>query len=437
MVQITGVTKGTPCEKKDIEAGDFLLTINGHIIKDVLDYMYYAAERVVELEIETKDRQNIKNIRIHKGEYEDLGLEFSSFLMDKKQNCSNNCIFCFIDQMPKGMRDTLYFKDDDTRLSFLQGNYVTLTNLSESDVERIIKMKLNVNVSVHTTNPELRCKMMNNRFAGEKLKYLWKMAEAGLKLNCQIVLCPGINDGRELERTLTDLEKIGENITSVSIVPVGVTKFRQGLYPMMTFNESTAGSVIDLVDRFQERFLKSFGSRLVFASDEFYLLAKRAVPEAEFYEDYPQYENGVGLLRSLADEFNSALKYAEDLDHERKVTIATGTAPCKFIEGLAKKAMEKYKNLKIEVVPVLNDFFGHTITVSGLLTAQDIIKQLSGKDLGENLLIAKAMLKADEPIFLDDKSIFDVEKALNTKVTPVANDGYELLDAMLGIEEEI
>ncbi|MCR4795199.1 MULTISPECIES: DUF512 domain-containing protein [Ruminococcus] len=432
MVKINSVMHGSPCDKHGIQSGDNLVRINGHNIKDVLDYMYYAADTDITLEIE---RDNVPlTIHISKDEYDDLGLEFETFLMDNKQSCSNKCVFCFIDQMPPGMRETLYFKDDDARLSFLQGNYVTLTNMKQEDIDRIIEMKLNINVSVHTTNPELRVKMMHNRFAGEKLKFIWQLAQSGIKLNCQIVCCPGLNDGDELRRSLTDLGTLMPNITSMAVVPVGVTKFRQGLYPLVGFDKKGAGETIDIIEEFQQIFLKKFGTRTVFPSDEFYLIAERELPPMEAYEDFSQYENGVGMLRSLIDEFEKALDIAEWEGGERHVSIATGYSAFGTINMLAKKAEEQFPMLKCDVYRIRNDFFGDTITVTGLITAQDLIAQLSGKELGDNLLLSQAMVRRDSDVFLDDLTIDDVEKALNVKIRTTPSDGYELLDAIMGIE---
>jgi putative radical SAM enzyme (TIGR03279 family) len=432
MVKINSVMHGSPCDKHGIQSGDTLVRINGHDIKDVLDYMYYAADTDITLEIVRDDVP--LTIHINKDEYDDLGLEFETFLMDKKQSCSNKCVFCFIDQMPPGMRETLYFKDDDARLSFLQGNYVTLTNMKQEDIDRIIEMKLNINVSVHTTNPELRVKMMHNRFAGEKLKFIWQLAENGIKLNCQIVCCPGLNDGDELRRSLTDLGTLMPNITSMAVVPVGVTKFRQGLYPLVGFDKKGAGETIDIIEEFQQIFLKKFGTRTVFPSDEFYLIAERELPPMEAYEDFSQYENGVGMLRSLIDEFEKALEIAEWEGGERHVSIATGYSAFGTINMLAKMAEESFPMLKCDVYRIRNDFFGDTITVTGLITAQDLIAQLSGKDLGANLLLSQAMVRRDSDVFLDDLTIGDVEKALNVKIRTTPSDGYELLDAIMGIE---
>jgi putative radical SAM enzyme (TIGR03279 family) len=431
MVKINSVMHGSPSDKYGVKKDDILVKINGHGIKDVLDYMYYAADTEVSLEL-LRDNETI-NLEISKDEYDDLGLEFETFLMDSKQSCSNKCVFCFIDQMPPGMRETLYFKDDDARLSFLQGNYVTLTNLHQEDIDRIIEMKLNINVSVHTTNPELRVKMMHNRFAGEKLKYIWQLAESGIKLNCQIVCCPGLNDGDELRRSLTDLGTLMPNITSMAVVPVGLTKFRKGLYPLVGFTKESAAETIDIIEEFQQVFLEKFGTRTVFPSDEFYLIAERELPPMEAYEDFSQYENGVGMLRSLIDEFDKALYMAEWEGGKRHVSIATGYSPFSTISSLAKKAEEKFPDLRCDVYRIRNDFFGETITVTGLITAQDLIAQLRGKDLGDELLISSAMLRRDSDVFLDDFTVPDVEKELNVKLTSTNSDGYELLDAIMGI----
>lgn len=431
MVKINSVMHGSPSDKCGVKKDDILVKINGHGIKDVLDYMYYAADTEVSLEL-LRGNETI-NLDISKDEYDDLGLEFETFLMDSKQSCSNKCVFCFIDQMPPGMRETLYFKDDDARLSFLHGNYVTLTNLHQEDIDRIIEMKLNINVSVHTTNPELRVKMMHNRFAGEKLKYIWQLAESGIKLNCQIVCCPGLNDGDELRRSLTDLGTLMPNITSMAVVPVGLTKFRKGLYPLVGFTKETAGETIDIIEEFQQVFLEKFGTRTVFPSDEFYLIAERELPPMEAYEDFSQYENGVGMLRSLIDEFDKALDMAEWEGGERHVSIATGYSPFSTISSLAKKAENRFSQLKCDVYRIRNDFFGETITVTGLITAQDLIAQLKGKDLGDELLISSAMLRRDSDVFLDDLTVSDVEKELYVKLTSTNSDGYELLDAIMGI----
>ena len=431
MVKINSVMHGSPADLSGVKSGDILVEINGHGIKDVLDYMYYAADTDITVKLERNDKP--LTINISKDEYDDLGLEFETFLMDQKQSCSNKCVFCFIDQMPPGMRETLYFKDDDARLSFLQGNYVTLTNMKQEDIDRIIEMKLNINVSVHTTNPELRVKMMHNRFAGEKLKFIRQLAENGIKLNCQIVCCPGLNDGDELRRSLTDLGELMPNITSMAVVPVGLTKFREGLYPLVSFTKETAGDTIDIIEEFQKKFLKKFGTRTVFPSDEFYLIAERELPQVEVYEDFSQYENGVGMLRSLIDEFEKALDIAEWEGGERCVSIATGYSAFNTIKMLAEMAENRFPLLKCNVYRIRNDFFGETITVTGLITAQDLIAQLKGKELGDELLISSSMLRRDSDVFLDDLTVADVEREINVSIKSTNSDGYELLDAIMGV----
>lgn len=431
MVPIKSVISGSPASDCGIAEGDILVSVNGEIINDVLDYMYYSADVNVEIVI-LRNGEEMKFIA-HKDEYDDLGLEFDTFLMDSKRRCSNKCVFCFIDQMPPNMRETLYFKDDDARLSFLQGNYVTLTNLKDEDIDRIIKMKLNINVSVHTTNPELRVKMMGNRFAGEKLKYIRRLAENGISLNCQIVCCPDLNDGEELRRTLRDLGELMPNISSLAVVPVGVTKFRENLFPLKTFDKERAGETIDIIEEFQAEFLEKYGTRAVFPSDEFFLTAERELPEMDYYEDFPQFENGVGMLRSLIDEFENALEGAVYDGGERHITVATGYCPYPVIKGLCEKAENKFSGLKIDVMPIRNDFFGNTITVTGLITATDLISQLKGRDNGTELLISQSMLMQNSDIFLDDKTVSDVENALDIKIKTTQNDGYDLLDAILGI----
>lgn len=431
MVTIKSVIKGSPAFVCGIRTGDSLISLNGHNIKDVLDYMYYAADTDIIVRV-LRNGEELE-FSVKKNEYDDLGLEFDTFLMDKKQRCSNKCVFCFIDQMPPGMRDTLYFKDDDARLSFLHGNYVTLTNLKQEDIDRIIKMKLNINVSVHTTNPDLRVKMMGNRFAGEKLEFIRQLAQNGISLNCQVVCCPNLNDGDELRRTLRDLGELMPNISSMAVVPVGITKYRENLYPLTTFDKISAGETIDIIEEFQQEFLDKYGTRVVFPSDEFFLTAERELPDMEYYEDFPQYENGVGILRTLIDEFTDALETAEYSGESRHVTIATGYCPYSVIRNLAEMAENKFSGLKCDVVPIRNDFFGNTITVTGLITAGDLISQLKGRDNGTELLISSSMLMQNSDIFLDDLTVSDVEKELDIKIKTTQNDGYELLDAILGI----
>ena len=427
-VKITSVVKHSPADKAKIKANDILLKINDNNIHDVLDYMFYIAEEKVKIEYQRQDKT--KKVTIKKNEYDDIGLEFSSFLMDDKQSCTNKCVFCFIDQMPKGMRDTLYFKDDDARLSFLHGNYVTLTNLSDRDIDRIINMHLNINVSVHTTNPDLRVKMMKNRFAGEKLKYLNRLAEAGITMNCQIVLCPNLNDGKELERTLNDLSALYPAVQSVAVVPVGLSKYREGLYHLEPFNKKTAGEAIDLIESKQKEFLEIHGTRLVYAADEFYLKAERDIPDDEYYEDYPQYENGVGLIRVLDNEFKDALNKTEIIKANNKLSIATGYAAFDIIKSLVAKAQEKWHNLDCKVYAIKNNYFGENITVAGLITGSDIVEQLKDKELGDYLVIPSVMLKEDSDIFLDDYTVPQIEKELNIKIKVINNNGNELLDIL-------
>lgn len=430
MVEIKSIIANSPAYLAGIRPHDFLISVNNQEIHDVLDYMFYSAETSTTLVI-LRNGEKL-SFDIQKDEYDDIGLEFETFLMDKKLSCRNKCVFCFIDQMPPGMRESLYFKDDDARLSFLQGNYVTLTNLEQSDIDRIIKMKLNINVSVHTTNPDLRVKMMHNRFAGEKLKFIYQLAENGIKLNCQIVCCPNLNDGDELRRSLTDLGNLMPNISSMAVVPVGLTKFRKGLFPLTSFTPEKASETIDIIAEFQDVFFEKFGTRTVFPSDEFFIIANRPIPPMEYYEDFPQYENGVGMVRSLIDEFEKALDIAEWEGGERHVSLATGYSAYGVIKSLAEMAEKHFPLLKCDVYRIRNDFFGETITVAGLITAQDLIAQLKGKDLGDNLIISSSMVRRDSTEFLDDLTIKDVENALNVKIRHVPNDGYEFLDAIMG-----
>lgn len=432
---ITCVEPGSLAAKKQIRAGDTLLEINGHTIEDVLDYRFYIADQSVEARILSGGTE--KTVRFKKQEYEDLGLDFETYLMDEKRHCRNNCIFCFIDQLPKNMRETLYFKDDDARLSFLMGNYITLTNLRERDVERMIEMHISpVNISVHTTNPELRVKMMRNKNAGAVLDIIPRLANAGIKINCQLVLCPGVNDGAELERSLRDLSALYPSVENIAAVPVGLTDHRAGLSDLTPYGQQEALSVVRIIEDFGEAFFKKNGTRLAFAADEFYLKAGLPIHDAEFYEEMNQLENGVGLIAQLQSEFAGALRLndVEKLDAPRRVSIATGVAARPFIDKLAILAQNSIAGLNCMVYPIVNDFFGHLITVAGLVTGGDLIAQLQGRDLGDELLIPSVMLRSEGDVFLDDVSVADVEKRLNIKVRPVANDGFELLDAMTGIQ---
>ena len=433
MVKITGVEKGSHAQKAGIIAGDDLISVNGFVIQDVLDYRFYIMEPTLVLETERNGQK--MTFTVKKEEYDDIGLEFSTYLMDEKKRCRNNCIFCFIDQNPKGMRETVYFKDDDERLSFLHGNYVTLTNLKESDIERIVKMRISpINISVHTTNPELRVTMMRNRFAGDCLRYIKMLDDGGISINAQLVLCKGINDGIELENSLTDLLKLC-NIESVALVPCGLTGHREGLYELEPFDKESANAVIDIANRFGEKCLAEKGMRLVYPSDEFFLTGQRDIPEEEYYEGYPQLENGVGMIRNDITEFLECLENLKALEYNRKITVATGFAASEHLQALAGYATEKYKNLTVNIAPIRNDFFGGSVTVSGLVTGGDIIAQLKGVDIGEELLIPENMLRAQGDLFLDNVSVEDVEKALSVKVRVVQSGGYNLCEAITGLYE--
>lgn len=433
MVTITGVEKASPAAKHGILPGDILISINGHDINDVLDYRFRLTEKKITLLIHRGP--DLKEITIKKDEYSDIGLEFETYLMDKKHSCRNKCVFCFIDQLPKGMRDTLYFKDDDSRLSFLMGNYITLTNLSEEDVDRIIEMKTSpINVSVHTTNPELRVKMMKNKNAGKVLSYLRRFADAGISLNCQIVLCKGINDGKELERSMTDLAALYPSLVGVSIVPAGITNYREGLCHLEPFTAEEAGEVIDTIDKFGEKCLKKFGTRLFFSSDELYIEAGRELPGEDYYEGYPQIENGVGMIRSMDGEFTDELDFLDeyDLEKPRKVSVATGAAAYDFIKSLADRLCEQVPTLECNVYRITNDFFGHNITVAGLLTGKDLANQLNGKDLGDRLLIPRVTLRSEGDVFLDDTTPeWLAEQLGGVEIVPVESTGNDFVSKVL------
>ena len=422
-VLITDVIKSSPADKKGIKAGDNLVKISGHEITDFLDYQFYTKDSKISVVYERDGKT--KAVWIKKGEDEDLGLGFETYLMDKERHCKNKCIFCFIDQNPKGLRESIYFKDDDSRLSFLFGNYITLTNLSERDVEKIIEMHISpVNVSVHTMNKELRVKMMKNKNAGESLSILHRLAENGIAINTQLVLCPGINDGEELRYSLQKLGELGENLQSIACVPVGVTKHRDGLFDMPEYTAETAGEVIDIVNEFGEKFKNQYGTRLVYAADEFYLKAKRELPDGEYYETYCQIENGVGMWTSLKEEFLCEIENCEDADPETYLSVATGVAAYPLIKELAEIFMSKYNKSKIDVYEIKNDFFGHSITVAGLITGADLIGQLKDKPLAKYLAVPSVMLRSEGDLFLDSISTEDVEKSLGVtlKVTDCTGD---------------
>ncbi len=429
-VTVSSVEKGSPAYKAGIKSQDILLSINGNEIIDVLDYRFYQNEKRLNVVVVRKGKP--KKINIKKEEYAELGMEFPTYLMDKHRSCKNKCIFCFIDQMPKGLRESLYFKDDDSRLSFLFGNYITLTNITEHEVERIIKMHISpINISVHTTNPELRCKMMNNRFAGDSLKILYRLAEERIALNCQLVLVPGYNDGDELRRTLNDLTKY-KSVGCVACVPVGLTKHREGLAELKPFNKQTASEVLNIIEEFGNKLVKERGERVCYAADEFYLLAEREIPPAEYYGDFLQLENGVGLWALLKSESEEALMNCEISEESRNISVITGVLAAPLISELAEKTKAKFKDFNCAVYPIKNNFFGEQITVAGLITAKDIIEQLKGKNLGDEAFIPKTMLRQGEDCFLDDITLTDLEKELNVKITPVENDGYDLIEKFLG-----
>lgn len=437
-VLIKAVTKNSHGEKHGILSGEYLVSINGNEIMDVLDYRFYQINRELNLEIRSQSGET-RNVTIKKPEYDEIGFEFETYLMDKQRSCRNKCIFCFIDQLPKGMRESLYFKDDDSRLSFLFGNYVTLTNLTEHEISRIIKMHISpINVSVHTTNPELRVKMMGNRFAGESLSILKCLADAGIQLNCQIVACPGINDGEELVRTLTDLEKLNVNMTAV--VPVGLTDYREGLFELTPYNPKTAGETLDIIESFGDRCVEKYGRRIFYAADELYIKAGREIPPAEYYEDFPALDNGVGLIALLKDELSYAVEeYTETAENYKeeaakvkgKVTIACGESVRPFLDDMLNVVRDVFENIQINVVAVKNKFFGGGVNVSGLVVGRDLIDTLKNVDIGDRLLIPSVMLRFDGEVFLDDTTLEDVERELCVPVFPVNNGGQDLLDAVI------
>lgn len=433
-VKITDVLANSIAMGCDIRPGDEILSINGNNIKDVLDYQFFCAdtELLIDLFSHEKGRYSVK---IEKDEYEDIGLVFETFLMDKQQHCKNKCIFCFIDQLPKGLRESLYFKDDDSRLSFLFGNYITLTNITDSEINRIIKMHISpINISVHTTNPELRYKIMGNPKSGQVLKYLKQLSEAGITLNCQIVLCPGINDGKELERTLSDLSALFPSLKSIAVVPVGLTRFREGLYELTGYDKKSASDVINIVEVFGENFKKAHGTRLAYPADEFYIKAEKSIPCEDFYEEYSQLENGIGLISLFSSQYLQALNTIRLPNKDRNITIATGLAAQPFITSLIDETVKRCHNLKCNIVAVCNDFFGEKIDVAGLIIGRDIIEQLKYQELGNELLIPAIMLRRERDMFLDDLTVKDIEDALGVSVRVVPVDGEKLLRAVVGLD---
>ena len=422
-------------EELGIEPGDKLLAINGNEIQDVFDYYYYEESEQLLLLIEKPDGEEWE-LEIEKDEDESLGIEFDQSLMDEYRSCRNKCMFCFIDQMPKGMRETLYFKDDDSRLSFLQGNYITLTNMSDHDVERIVKYRLEpINISFQTTNPELRCKMLHNRFAGEALKKVDILYRGQIEMNGQIVLCKGVNDGEELERTIRDLTGYLPYLKSVSIVPVGLTKYRDGLYPLEPFTKEDAREVLSVIHRWQEKIYQEHGIHMIHAGDEWYVLAEEEVPEEERYDGYLQLENGVGMMRLLFNEVQEALSAVTGDGRQREISLATGRLMYPYIGKILEEIRKKFPNITTHLYAIRNDFFGERITVSGLITGQDLTGQLKGQPLGERLLLPCNMLKIGEPVFLDDFTLEEVENSLQVKTDIVKSSGQDLLDAVIGVYE--
>ena len=431
---IKSVAKGSIAEELEIEPGDKLMSIDGNEIKDVLDYRYYINAEEFTMVIE---KQNGEEWELDiESDYEDIGLEFDEGLMSDYKSCTNNCIFCFIDQMPKGMRETLYFKDDDSRLSFLQGNYVTLTNMKDADIDRIIRFNLApINISVHTTNPKLRKEMLHNRFAGESLKYIDKLYEKNVPMNGQVVMCPGYNDGEELRRTLNDLLKYAPTMESVSVVPVGITKFRDDLPRLTLVDKEKAKETINIIEEIQQKAMKKCGMHFAQASDEFYLIAGRQMPSEDTYDGYIQLENGVGMLRLLSEEVKDAVETLEvskaDIKKEEVISVATAILPAHSMEELLKEIEEKFPSKKINLYVIRNDFFGERITVAGLLTGVDIINQLKGKDLGDRLLLSVNMFRSGEEVLLDDLTRSDIERELDTKTVIVGQSGYDLVNAIV------
>lgn len=440
-IKISGVRHNSAAYHAGIVPGDLLLTVNGQKIQDIFDYRFLAADSHIVLDIENKDGE-IWEIEIEKDEYEDLGLDFEDPLISGEKCCTNKCIFCFIDQLPKGMRETLYFKDDDFRLSFLTGNYVTLTNMERNDLQRIIRYKMSpVNISVHSTNAELRISMLRNRFAGDVLDKIKMLTDGGITVNAQIVLCKGINDGAELDRTIGELSKLYPGIASISVVPVGLTKWREGLFSLEPFDFDDASAVLAQIGGWQKKLIRDLNTRLVYPSDEFYIKAEAKLPTFDEYEDFPQIENGVGMMTLLIYEFHEYLREHEaELDSMRRktaksetVSIATGRCAYRYIKQLAQILEKRYNNLSILVYAIENEFFGENVTVTGLLTGRDIYAQLKGRELGTKLLLSRSMLRSGEKIFLDDITVEELSNMLEIKITIVDNNGGDLAAELLAI----
>ena len=432
-VRITSVEPGSPARRARIHKGDTLISINGNAITDVLDYRFYMTDEHLEILLCDQEKK-LRTVVVEKDEYDDLGLEFETYLMDRQMGCKNACIFCFVDQTPPGMRKSLYFKDDDTRMSFLFGNYTTLTNLKEGDIQRIIKMHISpINISIQTMNPALRVQMMKNPFAGESLKFVRMLTEGGIKINTQIVLCPGYNDGEQLEYSLSELAKLGPNVQSIAVVPVGLTRYREKLTPLRGFFPQEAVEVVKTMERWGEYFCKEYGTRTAYASDEFYILAGKDFPPYEFYEDFAQLENGVGMMTLMQHDFAQALKEAqlEQSPAAHRCTIATGQLAYPMMQDF-ERVQQAFPQVQVQVKKIRNDFWGPTITVAGLITGQDLLAQLEGLDLGSELLIPANMLRHEQDRFLDDLTLEQVQETLGVPVLPVENDAFELLARMLG-----
>lgn len=428
---IQRVLPGSIADELEFEPGDILVSVNNHEIEDVFDYHFLINEEYLVLLI-LKENGEEWELEIEKEFEEDLGIEFENGLMDEYKSCRNKCMFCFIDQMPKGMRETLYFKDDDSRLSFLQGNYVTLTNMKEADIKRIIQYKLEpINISFHTTNKELRCKMLSNRFAGEALDKVDMLHEAGITMNGQIVLCKGVNDGEELDKSIRDLSKYLPNLQSVSVVPVGLTKYREGLYPLEPFTKEDAKEVLRIIRKWQDILYKEYGTHFIHGGDEWYILAGEDIPDASDYDGYLQLENGVGMVRLLLDEFEEEMKHHTGDDRNVHISLATGILAYDYLKVLIDKIKDKYPRITVELYKIRNDFFGERITVAGLLTGNDIIHQLREKELGDKLLLTSHVLRDGETVFLDDVTVEDLEKALQVPVDIVKSSGQDFVEAIL------
>ncbi len=431
--RIIGVDPHSPADKAGLKPGQVLISANGHEIRDVLDYKFHTYEPRIELLLEDKDGKSF-NVKVRKKEGEDLGLDFENYLMDDMRSCVNKCIFCFVDQMPAGLRESLYVKDDDSRLSFLLGNYVTLTNLTAAEFERIIDMKISpLCVSVHATEPELRAKMLGIPGAARCYEQLKRLAAAGIELHCQIVVCPGYNDKEHLERTLSDLMALDDMVTSISVIPVGLTRHRCGLSHLEPVTPFRAAECIDICETFAQKNLEQRGMRVVYCSDEMYLRAGRELPGYEYYEEFEQLENGVGMLRLLEYEFSQAVKLADDGIEPSAFAIATGCAAAPYIEHLLEMAKEKYPAIEGRVYAVRNDFFGEGVDVAGLITGTDLIARLSTQKLPERLLLPQVMLRSGEDVFLDGVSVGEVEERLGVEICTVPNDGFELLDRILEV----